>query len=97
MIKDNLHDSFANLGGQIVMDDTADGTSTTTIGYAVAGYDVIGLPYEKKYSAMKLDVSVIVASPGTSGVDFFQHNGTEANLDQTIIKQVGYGSIHLIN
>jgi hypothetical protein len=96
MIKDNLHDSFANLGGQIVMDDTADGTSTTTIGYAVAGYDVIGLPYEKKYSAMKLDVSVIVASPGTSGVDFFQHNGTEANLDQTIIKQVGYGSIHLI-
>jgi hypothetical protein len=96
MIKDNLHDDFASLGGQIVLDDTADGTSTTTIGYAVAGYDVIGLPYEKKYSAMKLDVSVVVASPGTSGVDFFQHNGTEANLDQTIIKQVGYGSIHLI-
>ncbi len=96
MIKDNLHDSFANLGGQITLDDTADGVSTTTIGYAVAGYDVIGLPYEKKYSAMKLDVSVVVASPGTSGVDFFQHNGTEANLDQTIIKQVGYGSIHLI-
>jgi len=96
MIKDNLHDSFANLGGQITLDDTADGTSTTTIGYAVAGYDVIGLPYEKKYSAMKLDVSVIVASPGVSGTDFFQHNGTEANLDQTIIKQVGYGSIHLI-
>ena len=96
MIKDNLHDNFAGLGAQVVMDDTADGVSTTTIGYAVAGYDVIGLPYEKKYSAMKLDVSVIVASPGTSGVDFFQHNGTEANLDQTIIKQVGYGSIHLI-
>jgi hypothetical protein len=96
MIKDNLHDDFASLGGQIVLDDTADGTSTTTIGYAVAGYDVIGLPYEKKYSAMKLDVSVIVASPGVSGTDFFQHNGTEANLDQTIIKQVGYGSIHLI-
>ena len=96
MIKDNLHDSFANLGGQIVLDDTADGVSTTTIGYAVTGYDVIGLPYEKKYSAMKLDVSVVVASPGVSGTDFFQHNGTEANLDQTIIKQVGYGSIHLI-
>ena len=96
MIKDNLHDSFANLGAQIVLDDTADGVSTTTIGYAVAGYDVIGLPYEKKYSAMKLDVSVVVASPGVSGTDFFQHNGTEANLDQTIIKQVGYGSIHLI-
>jgi hypothetical protein len=35
MIKDNLHDSFANLGGQIVMDDTADGTSTTTIGLSL--------------------------------------------------------------
>lgn len=96
MVKDNLHDSFANLGGQITLDDTADGVSTTTIGYAVTGYDVIGLPYEKKYSAMKLDVSVVVAAPGVSGTDFFQHNGTEANLDQTIIKQIGYGSIHLI-
>ena len=96
MVKDNLHDSFANLGGQCVLADTADGTSTTVIGYAMTGYDVIGLPYEKKYSAMKLDVSVVVASPGVSGTDFFQHAGTEANLDQTIIKQVGYGSIHLI-
>ena len=94
-VKDNLQDTFANLGVQIVMDDTADGTSTTTIGYVVAGVDVLGLPYEFKYSAYKLDVSVVVAAPGTSGVDFFQHNGTEANLDQTIIKQVGYGSIHL--
>lgn len=96
MIKDNLHDSFANLGAQIVLCDDADGVSTDVAGYAVAGYDVIGLPYEKKYSAMKLDVSVIVASPGTSGVDFFNHAGSEANIDQTIIKQVGYGSIHLI-
>ena len=96
MIKDNLHDSFANLGGQCVLADTADGVSTTVIGYAITGYDVIGLPYEKKYSAMKLDVSVVVAAPGVSGTDFFQHAGTEASLDQTIIKQVGYGSIHLI-
>ena len=96
MIKDNLHDNFAGLGAQVVLADTADGVSTTVIGYGVAGYDVIGLPYEKKYSSMKLDVSVIVASPGVSGTDFYQHAGTEANLDQTIIKQVGYGSIHLI-
>jgi hypothetical protein len=96
MIKDNLHDSFANLGGQCVLADTADGVSTTVIGYAITGYDVIGLPYEKKYSAMKLDVSVVVAAPGVSGTDFFQHAGTEASLDQTIIKQIGYGSIHLI-
>lgn len=94
-VKDNLQDTYANLGVQIVLDDTADGTSTTTIGYRVAGVDVPGLSYEKKYAAYKLDVSVIVAAPGVSGTDFFQHNGTEANLDQTIIKQVGYGSIHL--
>jgi len=96
MIKDNLHDNFAGLGAQVVLADTADGTSTHVIGYAVAGYDVIGLPYEKKYSTMKLDVSVIVAAPGTDNVDFYTHAGTEATLDQTIIKQVGYGSIHLI-
>jgi len=96
LIKDNLHDSFANLGGQIVLADTADGSSTDVVGYAVAGYDVIGLPYEKKYSAMKLDVSVIVASPGTNNVDYFEHAGTEANIDHTTILQIGYGSIHLI-
>jgi len=96
MIKDNLHDSFAGLGGQVVLADTADGASTHVIGYAVAGYDVIGLPYEKKYSSMKLDVSVIVATPGVDNTDFYTHSGTEATLDQTIIKQIGYGSIHLI-
>lgn len=96
MIKDNLHDSFANLGGQVVLADTADGVSTDVTGYAVAGYDVIGLPYEKKYSAMKLDVSVVVASPGTANVDYYDHAGAEANIDHTAILQVGYGSIHLI-
>ena len=69
MIKDNLHDNYAGLGAQVVMDDTADGVSTTTIGYRVAGYDVPGLPYEKKYACYKLDVSVVVAAPGTVDVD----------------------------
>ncbi len=96
MIKDNLHDSFANLGAQIVLADTADGTSTDVCGYAVAGFDVIGLPYEKKYSAIKLDVSVVVASPGTANVDYYDHAGSEANIAHTTILQVGYGSIHLI-
>ena len=94
-IKDNLQDTFANLGGLICLNDGADGAGGDDIGYAVAGVDVIGLPYAKKYSFYKLDVSVVVASPGTNGVDYFQYNGTEANLDQTAILQVGYGSIHL--
>lgn len=95
MVKDNLHESFANLGAQIVLDDGADGAGGDCIGYNVAGFDVIGLPYEKKYSGMKLDVSVVVATPGTDGVDYFQYNGTEAGLDHAAILQVGYGSIHL--
>lgn len=89
-VKDNLQDTFANLGVQIVISD-----GTDDIGYVVAGVDVLGLPYEKKYSAYKLDVSVIVASPGTDNVDFYTHNGTEANNDQTVVSEVGYGSIHL--
>jgi hypothetical protein len=96
MVKDNLHDAFASLGAQIVLNDGADAGGGDCIGYNVAGYDVIGLPYEKKYSAIKLDVSVVVATPGTNNVDYFQYNGTEAGLTHTAILQVGYGSIHLI-
>ncbi len=95
MIKDNLADTFANLGGLICLNDGLDGAGGDDIGYAVAGVDVGGLPYAKKYACYKLDVSVIVAAPGTDDVDFFTYNGLEANLDQTAILQVGYGSIHL--
>lgn len=94
-IKDNLADTFANLGGLICLNDGADGAGGDDIGYAVAGSDVKGLPYRRDYSFYKLDVSVVVATPGTDGVDFFTFNGTEAGLAQTAILQVGYGSIHL--
>ena len=91
-IKDNLADTFANLGGLICL---ADGAPGDDIGYAVAGVDVGGLPYEKKYAFYKLDVSVIDAAPGTDNVDFFTYSGVEANCDHTAILQIGYGSIHL--
>lgn len=95
MIKDNLADTFANLGGLICLNDGLDGAGGDDIGYAVAGVDVGGLPYLKKFACYKLDVSVIVATPGTDNVDFFTYNGLEANLDQTAVRQIGYGSIHL--
>lgn len=94
-IKDNLADTFANLGGLICLNDGADGAGGDDIGYAVAGVDVGGLPYAKKFAFYKLDVSVVVAAPGTDNVDFYTYNGVEANLDQTSILQIGYGSIHL--
>lgn len=94
-IKDNLADTFANLGGLICLNDGVDGGGGDDIGYAVAGVDVGGLPYAKKYAFYKLDVSVVDAAPGTDNVDFFTYNGTEANLALNSIRQVGYGSIHL--
>lgn len=94
-IKDNLIDTFANLGALIVLCDGADGAGGDCIGYTAGGADATGLPYRRQFSAYKLDVSEPVATPGTNNVDYFEYNGTEANLDQTAILQVGYGSIHL--
>ena len=94
-IKDNLSDTFANLGGLIILNDGADGGGGDCIGYTAGGSDAVGLAYQKRYHAFKLDVSEPVATPGTDNVDFFTYNGTEAGLDQTTIQQVGYGSIHL--
>ena len=90
-IKDNLSDTFANLGGLVCLNDGADGAGGDDIGYAAGGVDAIGLPYEKRYHAFKLDVSVVVAVPGS----IFVYNGVEANLNHAAILQVGYGSIHL--
>jgi hypothetical protein len=90
MIKDNLSETFANLGGQVVV---SDGTNDT--GYNAAGADVVGLPYEKRYHAFKIDVSVVVAAPGTVNVDFTEYNGSEASNDLTAVASIGYGSIHL--
>lgn len=91
-IKHNLCATFANLGAQIAMGDGADGAAGDTVGYNVAGADVPGFPYLFRYTTIKLDVSVIVASPGTVDVDFTEYTGTnEAALDHTAILQMGYG------
>ena len=94
-VKHNLGESFANLGGQIVFGDTADGGAGDTVGYNVNGNDVAGFPYLFRFTSIKLDVSVIVASPGTNDVDYFQYSGTEAGLNHAAVLQIGYGSFNV--
>ena len=89
-IKDNLMDSFTNGGVKFVVGDAGD-----LIGYFVGGYDAVGMPGQLFFTAYKLDVSVVVASPGTVNVDFTEFTGTEAGLTQTTCTRLGYGTIHL--
>lgn len=92
MVKDNLTDTFAastggNGGSQFVIGD-----GTDLIGYPVGGSDAVGLPVTPYFATYKLDVSEVVASPpGNVAV----YSGSEANLDQTAITEMGYGSLHL--
>ena len=86
LIKDNLGESFANGGIQFVVGD-----GTNRAGYDIAGYDARGMPLQFFYSAFKLDVSVIVATPGS----FATYAGSEASLNQAAATQIGYGSLHL--
>ena len=86
LVKDNLIQSFANGGVMIVIGD-----GTDRIGYDVGGYDARGLPLPFFFNCYKLDVSVIVATPGS----FATFAGSEANLSQAAATQVGYGTQHL--
>lgn len=96
-IKYNLGELFGNIGGLIAFGDGADGAGGDIVGYAVNGADVAGFPYEFLYGIMKLDVSVVVASPGTEDVDYYIYQGTlETDLDHTAVLQIGYGSKGLV-
>lgn len=85
-VKDNLHDTFTNGGMMFVIGD-----GTDAIGYDTAGNDAVGFPVQLYFHSYKMDVSVHVASPGTNNA----FTGTEAALDQTVITQIGYASLHL--
>ena len=92
LVKDNLIDTYeqstgGNGGAQLVLGD-----GTDLIGYPVGGNNAVGLPLTPFYNCYKLDVSVVVASPPSNVAVY---SGSEANLDQTAITVVGYGSLHL--
>lgn len=86
LLKDNLVATFANGGVQGVLGDATD-----LIGYDMAGNNAPGLDLPPFFRAYKLDVSVVVATPGT----FNAYSGTEAGLAQTAITRVGIGTLHL--
>jgi hypothetical protein len=95
-VKHNLGESFATLGGQIAFGGAADGAAGEIVGYNVNGNDVAGFPYLFRYTTIKIDVSVVVASPGVEDVDYFLYgSGTEADLDHASILQIGYGSFNV--
>lgn len=89
LIKDNLQDTAANGGIQFVVGDGAPASENTTA-YDIGGRDAPGMPLSLYFFSLKLDVSVIVADPGT----FIDHAGTESLMDQTACTHIGYGSLH---
>jgi hypothetical protein len=86
MLKDSLVSTYVNGGVQIYIGD-----GTNNIGYDVGGNDAKGLGFGPFFNTYKLDVSEIVATPGTN---FTTYGGTEANLAQTGISEVGIGTLH---
>lgn len=84
LVKDNLVDTIANGGVKYVLHD-----GTNRIGYEVGGNDQVGLPLTPFFNAYKLDVS------NSAALTFFTFAGTEANLTETAITGVGFGSLHL--
>lgn len=85
IIKDNQQSGFSVGGTQFVI---GDGTNLT--GYDIGGNDGVGLPLPSYFNGFKLDVSVVVAAPGS----FTDFDGIEASLDQAAITEIGYGTIH---
>lgn len=86
LLKDSLPQTFANRGVQILLGD-----GTDRIGYSVGGQDAQGIPVGPFFNVYKLDVSEIVATPGTN---FAVYAGSEANLDQTAVSEFGIGTFH---
>lgn len=86
LLKDALPQTFANRGVQILLGD-----GTDRIGYSVGGNDAQGMPVGPFFNVYKLDVSEIVAAPGTN---FATYAGSEANLNQGAVSEFGVGTFH---
>jgi hypothetical protein len=83
LVKDNLQGTAANGGVQFVVGD-----GTDLIGYDVGGNDATGMSLPTYFNCYKLDMSNRPAG-------FTVFAGVEANLTDTAITEIGYGSIHL--
>lgn len=81
--KDNLQETKANGGGQIVLFD-----GTDRIGFYCNGNDSPGLSLPSYYNCLKLDVTNRAVLGNNA------YAGSAANLTTTNITGVGYGTIH---
>lgn len=86
LVKDNLGKAFSAGGVMFVVGD-----GTNRVGYDVGGNNAPGLLLPTYFQSYKLDVSVVVAAPGS----FATFAGSEASLNQAAATQIGYGSNHL--
>lgn len=84
MVKDNLHDTFANGGTQYVLGD-----GTDKVGFVIAGNDAVGMPLSPFYNTYKLDASNLPSGSNAT------YSGVEGNLTLTAITTVGIGTLHL--
>lgn len=84
IVKDNQQDSQANGGMKVVVGD-----GTNRIGIETNGFDNPGVLLSKLFYGMRADISNRTA--------FTLHTfaGVAANLSDTAITQIGYGSLHL--
>ena len=89
LVKANGWSTYSVAAQQIYLSD-----GTDEIGYATGGSDATGVPLQKQFYAIKLDVTDAAATPGAADVGHHVYSGTEANLDFTSITEFGYGSIH---
>ena len=89
LLKDGGLDTYANGG---IMISISDGTDR--IGYFTGGNDAVGMPLEPFFNAYKHDISVPVATPPSASF-IWEQSGTEANLDQAGIDDVGIATLHL--
>jgi hypothetical protein len=87
LVKDNLIKPFADGGMGLIVGD-----GTDRVGYYAGGNDAVGCPLNTFYNGYKLDVSVVVATPGS---DWVAQAGSEANLAQTAVTEIGLQAIHL--
>jgi hypothetical protein len=89
LVKANGWSTYSVAAQEIFLSD-----GTDDVGYATGGSDATGVPLQKQFYAVKLDVTDAAATPGAADVGHHLYAGTEANLDFTAISEFGYGSIH---
>lgn len=85
IVKDNLLQTAANGGIQLVIGD-----GTDRVGFGVGGNDDPGMPLDVFWNTYKLDVTERANAPYNN-----VYAGVLANLTVTAITQVGVGTVHL--